>query len=193
MDIVRQSAMKLPWLLVVSSIFACTVRADDPSIRVQAHREGEAIVLDATASLRASIRQAWRVITDYERYPLFVPDLTVSHVVSRRGNTVILEQQGEAGFVFFHYPIHVRLEVTEQPSQRVIARALQGNFRRMDGLYELREEAATLRFVYRGRLVPDFHLPPLVGLPAVRTATERQFSALVREINRRSEQERGAK
>jgi hypothetical protein len=34
--------------------------------------------------------------------------------------------------------------------------------------------------------VPAFRLPPLIGLPALRASVERQFGALVREVERRS-------
>lgn len=148
-------------------------------------------MLSARVPLRASRQQAWAVITDYERYPEFVPDLKRCRVIERNGGVVLLEQEGEAGFVLFHYPIRVRLEVTEQPAQRVSARAVQGNFRQMDGTYELQEDGGALVFAYRGRLVPDFVLPPLIGMAAVRGATERQLGGLVGEIHRRAAQESG--
>lgn len=160
--------------------------AADAAIRVDAKRDGEAIVLSARVPLRASREQAWEVITDYERYPDFVPDLKRCRVIERSGGVVLLEQEGEAGFVLFHYPIRIRLEVTELPVQRVSARAVQGNFRQMDGTYVLQEEGGALVFAYDGRLVPDFVLPPLIGLAAVRGATARQLGGLVGEIHRRA-------
>lgn len=163
--------------------------AQDGALHVEAKRDGEAIVLSARVPLHASRQQAWDVLTDYERYPDFVPDLKRCRVVERTGGTVVLEQEGEAGFVLFHYPIRVRLEVTEQPAQRVNARALQGNFRQMDGSYELQDDGGALVFVYRGRLVPDFDLPPLIGMAAVRSATARQLGGLIAEINRRAARE----
>lgn len=163
--------------------------AADAAPRVEARRDGDAIVLSARVPLQATRQQAWEVLTDYERYPAFVPDLKRCRVIERNGATLVLEQEGEAGFVLFHYPIRMRLEVTEQPLQRVSARALQGNFRQMDGTYELLDEGGALVFAYRGRLVPDFVLPPLVGMAAVRAATERQLGGLIAEIHRRAARE----
>lgn len=168
-------------LLILAGVNVGAIGAEP---QVDARRDGEAVVLEASAPLHATIGQAWRVLTDYERYPAFVPDLALSRVVSRDGAKVVLEQEGEVGFLFFHQPVRVRLEVTEQPAERVTARAVQGNFRQMDGEYELRSEGGTVQLYYRGRLVPDFALPPLIGLAAVRRATQRQFSALVHEIDR---------
>jgi hypothetical protein len=105
-------------------------------------------------------------------------------VVARNANVAIVDQKGEAGFFFFRYPVEVQLEVTETPFERVTSRALSGNFKEMVGVYELVPEGESLRFLYTGRLVPSFRLPPLIGVAAVRSAVEKQFSALVREIHR---------
>ncbi|HZP85718.1 MAG TPA: SRPBCC family protein [Burkholderiales bacterium] len=171
--------------LVLSVLLGTPASGFGDAIDVEAHRDGEGVVLEASAWLHASVQQVWSVLTDYERYPQFVPDLTESRVIARNGKTITLEQRGQAGFIFFHYPIEVQLEVVEQPPERVTSHAISGNFKRMDGLYELRPEGDLVHLVYRGRLVPAFSLPPVVGLPAVRSATERQFAALVREIKRR--------
>lgn len=189
--IARAARLLLPVaaLLALAAPVAAQTNAGERA-RVEARRDGEAIVLSSRVRLHATREQAWAVLTDYERYPDFVPDLKLSRILARDGPILVLEQEGEAGFVFFHYPVRVRLEVVEQPGERVTARAVQGNFRQMDGVYELADADGTLTFLYRGRLVPDFRLPPLVGLPAVRNATERQLDGLVREIHRRAAQAR---
>lgn len=154
-------------------------------ISVDARRDGDAVLVEARAQFEADERLAWEVLTGYERYALFVPDLTSSHILARSGNTAIVEQKGVAGFFLFRFPVEVRLAVTERPYEQVAAHAIAGNFKEMTGLYRLIPEGEAVRFTYSGRLVPAFDLPPLVGTAAVRIAVERQFVALVREIMRR--------
>ena len=154
-------------------------------VSVEAHREGEAVLVEARAQLKADAQLAWAVLTDYGRYAQFVPDLTSSRILARAGNTVIVEQKGVAGFFLFHFPLEVRLAVTEKPYDEVGARAISGNFKEMTGLYRLVPDGEDVRFTYSGRLVPAFGLPPLIGTAAVRIAVEKQFTALVREILRR--------
>lgn len=153
-------------------------------VSVQARRDGEAVLVEARAQLRADPRLAWAVLTDYARYAQFVPDLTSSRIVARAGNTAIVEQRGVAGFFLFRFPLEVQLAVTERPFDQVDARAIAGNFKEMTGLYRLSPDGELLRFTYSGRLVPQFALPPLIGTTAVRVAVERQFVALIREILR---------
>ena len=157
-------------------------------VRVDAHREGDAVLVEARAHLKADVRLAWEVLTGYDQYARFVPDLKSSEVLARDGNTAIVEQRGVAGFFLFRFPLEVRLAVTEQPYGQISAQAISGNFREMTGLYQLAAEGQELELTYSGRLVPAFGLPPLLGTTAVRIAVEKQFSALVREIVRRDKE-----
>ena len=102
----------------------------------------------------------------------------------RSGNTAIVEQRGRLGFLLSDFPLEVRLAVTENPFERLSSYAVSGNVKEMTGTYELIPEGLTLRFVYSGRIVPAFGLPPLIGLAVVRHAVEQQFTALVKEIQR---------
>jgi len=179
------------WLRKVSAAVLAVVAwhcvaAPAGPIEVKAHREGEAVLVEASAQVHADPQLAWEVLTAYDRYAEFVPDLKSSRVLARAGGTTIVEQKGEARFLLFHFPLEVVLAVTEQPPNSVSARAISGNFREMTGVYQLTEDGDSLRLTYHGRLVPAFRLVPLLGVPALRAAVERQFTALVREIGRRA-------
>jgi hypothetical protein len=167
---------------------ALLVAASAPAadLRVEARRDGEAVLVEASADLQASRAVAWAVITDYERYPQFVPDLLASRVIERNGDRVVVEQRGVAGLFFYRFPVEVRLAVVEEPYEAVRCQAIAGNFREFSGTYRLESAGGGLRFLYSGRLVPDFPLPPLIGLPAVRASVARQLRGIVEEINRRA-------
>jgi ribosome-associated toxin RatA of RatAB toxin-antitoxin module len=175
---------RIGWLVALACWLVLPARAAEYDIRVDARREGDAVLVQASAVLTTAVAQAWRVLTAYDRYAEFVPDLRSSRVIARSGDIAIVDQKGEAGFFFYRYPVEVQLEVTEVPFERVTSRALAGNFKEMVGVYQLLPDGETVRFLYSGRLVPSFRLPPLIGVPAVRSAVEKQFTALVREIHR---------
>lgn len=174
-------------------LLLAAVGAAVAEVRVEARREGDAVLVEASADLRAEPRLAWEVLTGYDRYAEFVPDLRVSRIVERTGTTAIVEQSGVAGMFFYRFPMEVRLAVTEEPFESVRCQSIAGNFRELSGLYRLQPTPQGVRFLYSGRLVPNFRLPPLVGLPAVRGSVERQFRALVQEIERRAALERGGR
>jgi ribosome-associated toxin RatA of RatAB toxin-antitoxin module len=160
--------------------------ADIDEVNVEAHREGNAVLINAVARVSADVDTAWTVLTDYDRYAEFIPDLKSSQVLLRQGNTAIVEQKGEAGFFLFHFKVEVTFIAAEAPRTSITSRALSGTFKEMTGLYLVAQEGEILHLTYTGRLVPDFPLPPLIGTAAVRAAVQKHFGALVKEIQRRA-------
>ncbi|MGH8640655.1 MAG: SRPBCC family protein [Burkholderiales bacterium] len=152
-------------------------------VTVQATRDGEAVEVKAVAELAVGPARAWEVLTDYNRLSQFVPDLHESRVVSREGAKAVVEQKGVARFLFFTYPIEVRLAVTEYPHQRIESRAVAGNFRELRGVYTLEAREGGVRLRYQGRLVPDFELP-LFHTYVLKSNVEATFRAMVEEIER---------
>jgi ribosome-associated toxin RatA of RatAB toxin-antitoxin module len=177
----RRAYTSLSLLLVlVSSVSAAA------DFKVEARRDGEAVMVEARARVKADVETAWAVLTAYDRYAEFIPDLKSSEILARAGETAIVHQKGEAGFFLFHFPIEVTFSVTEQPPTGISSRAISGTFKEMTGVYTLAREDGGVRLDYSGRLVPKFRLPPLIGTAAVKVAVEKQFGALVREIQRRA-------
>jgi len=135
--------------------------------------------------MQVDARIAWEVLSDYDRLAQFIPDMKSSRVVSRSGDRVLVEQKGEIGFFFYRQPVDVTLEVREEPQRRIVARRIDGNIRELETRYDLETSAAGVRFDYIGRFIPNFSLPPLIGMPIVRRIVERRFRAMVDEIVRR--------
>jgi hypothetical protein len=108
-----------------------------------------------------------------------------SRIVSRRKHTVIVDQSGETRLLFLSFPIKVRLEVKEFPYERIVSRAIEGNFKELRGVYTLETRGRRLLLHYTGSLTPDFSVPPLIGTILVRNSVEKRFGAMVEEIMRR--------
>jgi carbon monoxide dehydrogenase subunit G len=168
-------------LVLVSSVSAAA------DFKVEARRDGDAVLVEARARVKADVETAWTVLTGYDRYAEFIPDLKSSEILARAGETAIVHQKGEVGFFLFHFPMEVTFSVTEQPPTGISSRAISGTFKEMTNAYTLaQDDGGGVRLTYSGRLVPEFRLPPLIGTAAVKAAVEKQFGALVREIQRRA-------
>jgi len=178
----------------ISFILAATVfleslaygqNGGNPEINFAVTREGEFIQTEARVDLPVSPAVAWAVLTDYERYPRFISSMRQSRIVSRNTEGLIVEQKGRFSFLFFSQEIDVRLQVSEFPAKVVESRAIDGDFRVMNGRYELIPRGNSVRLSYSGRLAPNFGLPPIFGLRIVRYILFRNFSEMVNEILRR--------
>lgn len=179
--------LAVAWALCVS------LTATAQQLSIESAAQGGVVTVRASAEMQVDPRTVWDVISDYDHLAEFIPDMKSSRVVQRDGDTVIVEQTGDSGFLFFRQPIAVRLLVVEYPTRRILAHALGGNLREMEGRYEL-ENLATgaVRLLYEGRVVPDFPVPPIFGTMLMRSELSRQFTAMVKEIMRRDALARAA-
>ncbi len=173
----------IPLLLCFGGIAGTSAQ----EVTVETTRQGDYIVIDASAEVQADVRVVWQVLSDYDRLAEFIPNLRVSRVVSRGADGIMVEQQGEYAFLFFSQPIEVRLLITETPPHRIVSRAVAGSFREMTGSYDLAPVPGGVRLRYTGRMLPNFDLPPFFGVVAARAAAEKQFRGMVDEIRRRAE------
>ena len=183
-DLVPILCLALLWL---GAGMPCARAAEDISIR--ADRVGSAVLIEARATLAAPRQLVWETLTDYDRLASFVPGMRLSRVVERRASSIIVKQQGEAGFLFFTHGIDVVVEAQEAPPHQISVRVLSGNLRQLDGRYQIEPDtrrAGHLLLRWTGLIEPETSLPPLIGVPILRSNIGAQFRGLVREIERRT-------
>ena len=167
-------------VLILSA--ACTGAQD---VQMTVTRDGDWVTVWASAEIPADRNIVWEVLTDYDRYPEFIPDLSASRVVSRDGNRLVVDFKGEFRFLFFSQPMESRLAVVLYPRSRIEARSLAGSLRYLIGTYELQAAPGGVLLVYSARFVPEFTPPPIIGMVVTHWAMEKQFAALVGEMVRR--------
>lgn len=173
-----------------AAVFACalavaTVRiAAAATIHLDAQRHGDAIDVRGSVALEADAATAWRVLTDYDRYTDFIPDLRASRVVARRGATVIVEQTGDAAVWLFRIPLSITFEISESPPTRLQSRAVAGSMPALVSRYTLTAVGPTVRLDYTGHIVAGLELLGRIEQSAVEHNVARQFQALADEIER---------
>ena len=161
--------------------------ADD--FRVAANGVGSAVAVQAEAVLKVPLATIWETLTDYERLPQFIPGIRSSRVLGRRGPAAIVEQGGEAAFLFFRFPIHVVVESAEYPPALITLQVVRGNLRQLSGRYQIDKGERPNEHVLRwtGVIEPDTSLPAFITVPVMRARITDQFAGMVHEIKRRHE------
>ncbi len=181
------------WLLGVGAWILCAghVRAADetepaPRLTVDIARHGDVFDVWVSANVAAPRETAWEVLTDYDHAAQFVPGMTASRVVQRDGPIVIVEQVGAGGFLFAP-EIALTLRVTESAPERVEMIAVAGSLRRFGAQCALAMAGDTAtRIEYHASFETDHWVPPLIGLPFMRSRTRAQFDAWLAEMERRA-------
>src|SRR5262245_50368574 len=79
--------------------------AQAADVTVRATREGDVLLIEASAEFEADAAVTWRVLTDYDRLAEFIPNLRTSRVVARTTGEITVEQKGVARLLVFSYPV----------------------------------------------------------------------------------------
>jgi len=143
--------------------------------------------VDATGTVAAPLPKVWRILTGYERMAEFVPDMESCKVLSRNGNEVIIEQFGVARFLFMSKTIHLIVRALEQPMSSIDISLISGDMKHYESHWELIPvpETGGTKIVYKGRLMPNFYVPGILGSKMIRGDIERMMSAVLARLDRK--------
>ena len=84
----------------------------------------------------------WAVLTDYANLSRYIPNLSSSRQLWRRGNTVGLEQVGTQQFCGLRFSAKVELELVEDREAGELRFAMRrGDFRRFEGTWRISSQA----------------------------------------------------
>jgi hypothetical protein len=155
------------------------------TIAIDVTNSQDAIEIEGSAEVDADPQAAWRVLTDYEHYVDFIPDMHVSRVLARHGATVTVEQAGDVMLWPLHIPLDVTFEVTEMPPTSLISRVVAGNLHAFDSRYVLSPTANGVHLQFTGKLDLGHPLFGAIERFTVGQNIARRFRALANEIERR--------
>lgn len=155
-------------------------------IAVDVERAEGSLIIEANMSAPVDASLAWQVLTDYDHLADFIPGLHSSRAIIKAGEPTRVEQKGESGFLAFHFPIEIVLEMVETPFRTIRFRAVEGNIKEMEGIWRVHGDDATVKVTYSARMRPDFWVPPLIGSAIIRHDVREQLSGLAREMERRA-------
>jgi len=175
-------------LLVSLLVFSGSTMAQPPASDVVVKRvnaDGEQVFeVTASGSVKATPEAVWKVLTNYEGMPEFVPDLKKNKVLSRTGNRVIIEQSGVARFLFLSRTIHLVVQAHEEPMTAIDISLVTGDMK----VYSCRWQMTALpeggtRIDYSGKMVPKFYVPGMLGSNIIRGDIERMMSAVLQRLD----------
>jgi len=175
--------------LLLLSLTGALQAAEDVS--VEARRRDDALEVVCRAMLDAPLDLIWKTLTDYDHLAEFIPGMRRSRLLEWRGAVAVVEQVGEAGFLFLTFPIEVTLASTERPPYTLEVSMLKGNLKRLDGAYRIEPQAGGRMLLTWNGIVEAQSMPPLLGEIVMRSNIEDQFRGMVREIERRDALRRG--
>ncbi len=89
------------------------------------------VVIPATAAT------VWEVLTDYERFPKFLPSVVSSKVTERQGNRTVVARRDRRKIGFMPIKVKIITENIEVNHERIDYRMLSGTLDSMEGVWRL--------------------------------------------------------
>ena len=169
-----------------------TAQPDAPRFELKVERvagtDGDQVYrIASSGTVAATPAVVWRILTDYDHLADYLPNLDSTRVVSRNGDTVIVEQLGTARFLFFSRAIRLVVQVRERAPDRIDISLIDGDMKVYRASWELIPLAGATgtRLVYTATIVPKFDVPGIVGTDAVRKDIGRMMAAVLLRLDRR--------
>ncbi|KAJ4835026.1 hypothetical protein Tsubulata_043441 [Turnera subulata] len=93
----------------------------------------------ASITVKASVREVWNVLTNYESLPEIVPNLAISKILSRENNKVRILQEGCKGLLYMVLHARVVLDLQELLEQHIRFEQVEGDFDSFRGKWVLEQ------------------------------------------------------
>jgi uncharacterized protein YndB with AHSA1/START domain len=183
-------------ILIVCSVVGHFALAADgaapPSeaMDVQAKVSGGEVVVEAQAFIDAPPREVWSVFTDYDHMTRFVSSLEKSRILERKGETLLVSQQGRNQLGPFSTTFESLREVELTPYRLMHSRGVGGNVEDYEAITRFVPEGSGTRILHHVQFVPALWVPPIIGPALIERETRIHFEELFKEIARRREIER---
>jgi hypothetical protein len=147
--------------------------------------QGGEVIVDVNCHVRATLREAWAVMTDYDHATEFISKLEKSVILSRTDELLVVSQKGRMGYGVFSVPIETVTEIRLTPYEKMQSRLISGNLKKNEAMTTLVADASGTRIVYHLESIPNAWVPPIVGRAVVEFETRARFGQLLDEILRR--------
>ena len=96
--------------------------------------------LAAQLTTTASFDSLWRVLTDYDRLNLYIPNLLSSKKLYKNNNNIHLQQIGAQDFLGMKFSAEVILDLYEKRELgQITFKLMKGDFRRFEGSWKIQK------------------------------------------------------
>lgn len=154
---------------------------------MHAKKDGAEIVVEVDCPVRAPVRTAWEVLTDYDNMSSFISNLQYSVIQGRVDNVLKVRQSGKATRGPLTITFDNVREVELRPFTEVRSRLISGDLKASAFTTRLVDVDGVVHIINSGRYTPKMWVPPVIGPALIEAETRKQFGEIRTEILRRSE------
>lgn len=87
--------------------------------------------------VKAPVATAWKVLTDYNNFKNFLPNVTASQVVESKGNRKVFEQVYTIQALIFSQDSRIRIAATETYPKQIDFQMVEGDLNSLKGVWRI--------------------------------------------------------
>lgn len=145
----KYCSLAIAFLLLTISVPSVSAKLFDspvdrlPSLERAALRDGK-VTLDgsegnytARVLVKASPAKAWEVLTDYNNFDRFLPNVASSQLLEANGNIKIFEQVNSVQVLVINKKTRIRIATTESYPKQINFRIVNGDLKSLNGKWTI--------------------------------------------------------
>ncbi|MGB3404322.1 MAG: SRPBCC family protein [Microcoleaceae cyanobacterium] len=113
------------------------IAAENPEVSVS----GEQGKYTGQVVINAPLETVWDVLTDYDNFDRFFPNVANSKLIETQGNSKIFEQVYQVKIATISKQFKVKVAVTETPVQEINFQQIEGDLKSLQGSWKLQPAA----------------------------------------------------
>jgi len=181
----RRARRALFLALLLAAPAAVHAAPAEEDIQVRVERHGGTVTVHAQLSVAVDARQAFTVLTDYDRMKQFLPDLDESRILARTNDSLLVRQAGKVRFGWFAVPFEYVRRVELYPDTRLVSHIVSGSVRKGDVTTSLNASNGRTVITYDSEAAMGVWLPFGIGNAAIAAHIRQDLDSMRSEMLRR--------
>lgn len=133
------------------------------------------------------IDQAWSVLTDYEHFQDFLPNVVSSKIILNQGDRKIFEQVNVVDLWLFSEEFTVQIEARETKPQSVKFQQFEGDLKKLNGTWQIKQlEENQILVTHTVTVEPESNTEKPFFYGVYESSLEDTVKAIAQEITKRS-------
>ena len=149
-------------LCAAAIVMAAGLAVADSTTRVDVSEANGVYRVAASFAVSQSAEDVMAVLTNFERIPLYVPDMEISRVVERSADGMIVEQQAVSKFMMFSRRVHLMLDVRTEGGAIKFRDRCKKSFASYEGAWLVSQHDSLTVIDYELSAKPAFEVPGFV-------------------------------
>ena len=172
--------------LIFVLLLCCSAEANDLSaVTEKVEYQDSKMKIAASVLLPVPACGAFRLMTDYDSLPEYIPGMLETHHEYIKQGLVKVWQVGEVEIWFLHFKIKSLLEIQEIPNQKISFKQLEGSLSTYNGEWTLQETPQGTHVRYSAELTFRHFMPVFLARMVLEDEIKKRFAAIAKEAEER--------